>query len=476
MIFFFDVTLTRLGVITMLVRCFAMSVLAATSTVLVAHAQTPIDSRTDPLGGLVAQALEANLGLAAERLAEQRAAAEVRGARGLFLPALSLESRYSRLGGVPNIGDLVNPAYAALNTLTGTHRFPTNLDITLPQRHDSYLELRQPLFNAAIAANYAAARSRHDGQRFELLAAARRLAAIVQTAYLDEASARRGVEIYAATLALVRENERVAERLLAAGRATPEGVLRARADRSEIEQELAEAGQRHSAAVRALNQILHRPLDAPVAAIPDSALDLPLTIDVESAVARALTRREELGQLDAGIRTGQAGVRAATASFLPSLSLGVDYGFQGRDFAFRSSQDYWAVSLIVSWNLFNGGQDAARRAAARLEVERSETLRKDLEERIALEVRTAYEAATVAHAAIATAGDRLDAARRTFQLVRRRYDEGAASPFELVEARTALTAAELNRVVTAYRYATRYVDLERAAALRDFDLWKGPQS
>src|ERR1043166_4097535 len=156
----------------MLVRCFAMSVLAATSIVLVTHAQTPIDSRTDPLGGLVAQALEANLGLAAERLAEQRAAAEVRGARGLFLPALSLESRYSRLGGVPNIGDLVNPAYAALNTLTGTHRFPTNLDITLPQRHDSYLELRQPLFNAAIAANYAAARSRHDGQRFELLAAA----------------------------------------------------------------------------------------------------------------------------------------------------------------------------------------------------------------------------------------------------------------------------------------------------------------
>src|SRR6266487_2275889 len=89
--------------------------------------------RPDPLGGFVAEALRANLGLTAERLAEQRAAAEVRAARGLFLPSLALESRYSRLEGVPNVGDFVNPAYTALNNLMGQNRFPTNLDVTLPQ-------------------------------------------------------------------------------------------------------------------------------------------------------------------------------------------------------------------------------------------------------------------------------------------------------------------------------------------------------
>ncbi|HKW42363.1 MAG TPA: TolC family protein, partial [Gemmatimonadales bacterium] len=136
------------------------------------------------------------------------------------------------------------------------------------------------------------------------------------------------------------------------------------------------------------------------------------------------------------------------------------------DLAFRSSQDYWVASLVVSWNLFNGGQDAARRTAASLDVERARTLRTDLEERIALEVRTAYDAAAVAHDAIATADARLEAARRTFELVRRRYEEGVASPIELVDARTGLTSAELNRVVTAYQYAIHYVDLERATALR----------
>ena len=456
-------------------RFTGLALLFAAWTVVVPPARLAAQEKHDPLGRLVTEALARNLGLTAERLADQRAAADVRAARGLLLPSLGVASRYSYLDGVPNIGDFVNPAYAALNGLLGQNRFPTNLDITLPQRHDSHVELRQPLFNAGILANYAAARGRADGQRFALLAAARRLAADVQTAYLNEASARREVEIYAASLALVQENERVAERLVAAGRATPEAVFRARADRSDIEQQLAEARQRDAAAARVLNQILRRPLEAPVDAIPDSALDMPLPIGVDSAVSHALAYREELREVDAGIRTGQAGVRGATAAFLPNVALAVDYGFQSRDLAFRSRQDYWAVSVVVSWNLFNGGQDAARRTAAQLDVERTRTVRMDLEDRIALEVRTAYDAAAVAHAAIATADDRLEAARRTFQLVRRRYEEGVASPIELVDARTALTAAELNRVVTAYQYAIHYVDLERAAAWRNLAVFDKEQ-
>lgn len=423
---------------------------------------------SDPLGPLVAAAWRANLGLAAERLAERRSAAEVHEARALFLPSLALESRQSHFSGVPNIGDFVNPAYGALNQLTGTTRFPTNSYVTLPQRHDSHVELRQPLFNEAIRANYAVARGRNDGERLQVLTVARRLAAEVQILFLNEASARRAVEIYEASFALVQENERVAERLVAAGRATPEAVFRARAERSAVEQQLAEGRQQRAAAARAFNQVLRRPLEAPVEVIPDSALGMPLAIDADAAVAHALAHREELKQLDAGVRTGQAAVRAATAAFLPSVALAVDYGYQGADAAL--DRPYWVTSLVVSWNLFNGGRDAARRSAAGLEVERVQTLRRDIEERVALEVRTAFEAATVARGAIATADARLAAAEHTFELVRRRYEEGIASPIEFVDARTALTAAQLNRVVTAYRYAIHYVELERAAALRPIEL------
>src|SRR5262249_15438776 len=133
----------------------------------------------------------------------------------------------------------------------------------------------------------------------------------------------------------------------------------------------------------------------------------------------------------------------------------------------------WTASIVASWDLFRGGSDLAKRSAARAEAGQARTTRRDAEERITVEVRNAHEAARVAQGAVATAATRSEAAERTYALVRRRYEEGTASPLELTDARTRLTTAQTNAVVTLYRYALRRVDLERAAALRDLPLAKG---
>lgn len=421
----------------------------------------------DPLGAVVAEALRNNLALAQEDLALERAEAGVREARGRFFPSLSLDARYSEQSGTLNLGDFVNPAYAALNQLTGSTQFPTDLDITLPLRHESRLRLVQPLFDPSILAAHALARHNRGGQRLERGAAARRLAAEAQSAFLQVGAARGARRTWEATLALVTESERVAQRLVDAGRATPDQVLRARADRSDVEQRLAESRQVEAAAARAFSRILRRPLDAAVDELSDSLLRFDIAISEEDAVATALARREELGRVEAGIRAADAGVRLATAAFLPSVALALDYGFQGQDVRFTRDDDFAVASVVVSWNLFNGGRDVARRSAARADAERLRLQRAELEDLVRLDVRQAYDAAVVARGSIATAEARLSAARRSFELVRRRYEEGLASQVEFLDARTAYTSAELNYTVTVYLYAIRYVDLERAAALRD---------
>ena len=423
----------------------------------------------DPLGALVAEALRNNLGLEAERMAERRAAAEVTAARGRFFPSVTLDSRYTKQDGSLDFGELLNPAFAALNQLRGTNEFPTNVQLTLPLMHESHVRLAQPLFNEAIRHTYALARHRHTAQELEQRAAARRLAAGVQLAYLSLAAARNAAAIYESSLALVTENERVAQRLVAAGRGTPDAVFRARAERSDVEQKLAEAREQVNAAARAVNQLLRRPLDTPVEQIPDSVLSFAIAFGGDEAVASALARREELAQLDAGARAADAVAGIATAALLPTVSVALDYGVQGQDVRFDRQHDYWMASLVVSWNLFKGGQDVARRSAAHAEAHRFRISRQDAEDKIRLEVRQAYEAAAVARDAVGTAETRVAAARRTFDLVRRRYEEGAANQIEFLDARTQLTNAELNRALTANRYAMRYVDLERAAALRTLD-------
>ena len=447
-----------------------LALVAALSPALLSFPTTlPAQTAADPLGGIVAEAIRNNLGLAQENLVMERAAAGVREARGRFLPSLSLESRYSQQRGTFDLGDVVNPAYAALNQLIGAQRFPTNIDVTLPQQHESRLRLVQSVFDPASVAAYGLSRHVRDGQDFQRRGAVRRLAAEAQTAYLNVAAARSARRTWEATLALVTESERVAGRLVAAGRATPDAVFRARADRSEVEQQLAEARETAEAAARTLNQILHRPLDAPVEELPDSLLRFELALSEQDAIVRGLARREELGQAGAGIRAADAGMRLASASLLPSVALAFDYGFQGRDLRFGRREGFAVASVVLSWNPFNGGRDLARRQGAEADAERLRLRRAEIEELIRLDVRHAFKAAIVARDAITTADARLAAARRTFELVRRRYEEGVASQVEFLDARTSFTNAELNRVLTVHRYAVRYVELERAAAIRQLD-------
>ncbi|MGH7578334.1 MAG: TolC family protein, partial [Longimicrobiales bacterium] len=189
----------------------------------------------------------------------------------------------------------------------------------------------------------------------------------------------------------------------------------------------------------------------------------------DAAVASAIERREELAQVRAGMDAARSSVRLATASYLPSVALALDYGFQGNTVRFGSEDDFGVASIVVSWNPFSGGQHAARRQAAKADVQRLRARLAEAEDLVRLDVRQAHEAASVAFRAIETAEAQLAAARRSFQLVQRRWEEGLSSPIEFLDARTALTNAALNRSVTIYRYAIRHVDLERAAALRDLD-------
>ncbi|HJU64897.1 MAG TPA: TolC family protein, partial [Gemmatimonadaceae bacterium] len=317
------------------------------------------------------------------------------------------------------------------------------------------------------AAAYDLSRHARDAQELQRHAAARRLAADAQSAFLNVAAARSARRTWEAALELVAEQERVAERLVRAGHTTPDAVFRARAERSDVEQQLSEARETELASGRAFNRLLRRPLDQRVDDAPDSLFRFDLTIDEEQAIAHALARREELAEAEAGIEVAGANVRLATASFLPSVALALDYGVQGRTLRFSGDDDFTVASLVISWDLFSGGRDIARRQGATADAERARLRRAELEDLVRLEVRQAYGAVAVARSAITTADARLAAARRTFDLVRRRYEEGLATPLEFLDARTTLTDAQLNQVITVYRYALRYVELERAAALRE---------
>jgi outer membrane protein TolC len=246
-------------------------------------------------------------------------------------------------------------------------------------------------------------------------------------------------------------------------------VYRARAELADVEQRRAEAVRGQAAAARYLAFLLGRPEDAPAPVFPDSLLDAGPEPSLDAALASALARREELRQADAGVRAAQAQGRLASAAFLPGVALAVDLGVQGDGLRLDGDDDFAVASLTLNWNLYNGGQDAARRGMARLDGERARVRRAEAERQILLQVREAHDAVAQSRDAIRTAEARHAAARRSFELSSRRHAQGLAPQVEFLDARVALTSAALNEILTRYEYLLRRVELERAAALRTFE-------
>jgi outer membrane protein TolC len=446
------------------------TVAALAASAVSAAAQAPPNAPRSPLDLLVAEALAANPALRARGFQVARDEAAIGEAKGRFLPSLTANARASQVSGATvNIGQLINPAYSALNQLLGRPAFPTDLNIQLPLRQEATLRLAQPIFEARVYEGYRIARSLRDASAAERDAQKRQLAAEIQTSYLQYARASRAADLYDNTVPLLDEALRVSERLLSSGKVTPDNVLRARAERSAVVQQRDAAHQLADAARQQLNYLSGRTLDAPLALFPDSTLAFEQRFDARSSIDAAQQgaqrNREELTQLDRSLDAVQGQRRLARAAYLPSVNLAVDYGFQGNRLRVGSNTDFTIASLVLSWNLFNGGQDKARMQQAALDGAQLKARRDDAARSIALQVRVAHDAAVVARAAISTASDRLSAADKTFELVQRRYAAGLASQLELLDARTALTSAQLNRLITTYEFYQRVVDFERAAAL-----------
>ncbi len=418
------------------------------------------------LNQLVTDAWQRNLGVAQQDAALARATAARREADGRRLPALALNARYSEYTGVLDVGEFINPAYRALNQLIGAPQFPTNIRATLPFRQETRLEAAVPVYNAELQAGRDAARAGaalagagRDGVR-------RQVAHDIQQAWLGYATATQLVTVLQATRPVLDEQLRVSERLVAEGMLTPDAVLRARADRSELEQQLAEAAGRRDAARRGVNLLRHAPDDPPLPLADPAAFPALDSAGVEALVAHALAHREELAQATGGVAVARAQERLARAGSRPAVAVAGSYGVQGEQYRWDPARNVGLVSVVLSWPFLNGAQDAPRREQARALHTEATLRRAEAEAAIRVEVRNAVDAVAVARAALVTAEDRSREADRAFALVRRRFAEGMAPPVEFLSARTAATAAALNAVVARFTVASRLVALERAAALR----------
>ena len=155
------------------------------------------------------------------------------------------------------------------------------------------------------------------------------------------------------------------------------------------------------------------------------------------------------------------------AGALPELMLVADYGFQGEKYAFNRDTDFVQASAVLSWNLFSGFHNRTKIQQTLLQKEMIEHQKEEVKNQIKLQVTSALLELKTSASALSSAEAQKKSAQEGFRLVKRKYEEGLASLLAFIDARTNLTQAQENLIISRYRYLSDYAEFEKAIALNN---------
>ena len=436
-----------------------------------------VTAQIHPLEEYIREGLQSNLGLKQKQLDYSSNLSVLKEARGLFLPDLSLNARYTVASGGRTIefpvGDLLNPVYSTLNMLTASEAFPQIENQTFPflrpTEQETKVTLIQPIFSTEIIQNYKIRKQYTEIARIDLDRYKRELVREITKAYYEHQKASNLVWLADTTLALVTENLRVSQRLFENDKVTVDAVYRSESELSKVEVQRAQTNNLFEASLSYFNFLLNRSLDAPVEL--QTQEPAPLLIGLDEASLLAIQNRDELLQIEQYQQLNEHVTELHRGKNIPGLYGVVDYGFQGTQYSFTNDDDFTMASLVMKWNLFQGSTNREKVKQAKIDGEKLDEIYTETQQQIRLEVINYYYALQTAFESVQSAKKQTRSAVRAYELIYKKYREGQSSLLELLDARSSLTSAAANSIIAQSDYFSSLADFEYAmgaAAIETF--------
>lgn len=465
-------------------RLSSKALLALTLAVGPVHAQVPegeVPERT-PVPGAVELSLEEAIARAVGESEEVRlarsqldlAGADVRSTRAQALPQLSgtvgytrtLASSFDSGGGGFELPDSLrfdpDPSqpieervryleqrvpFAALGSLGQLFG-----DLPFGQAHTYIAQVNgsQLLYaGGRVGAALNIARNYRQAASYNLVEETAEIELQVRQAYYQALLAR---ELEAISVAALDQAESflTQEQLrLSAGQASELEAMRAEVARDNLRPQLIEARNAAELAGLNLKRLVDIPLTAPVELT--TPLEAPSADEMTNGRIDAetlISRRAAIQAAERQVTIREQGVRVARGSYLPTVSLSMNYGrqiFPVEPFTF--DQDWrtdWTVGVTAQIPIFNGGQRGAELSRARTELERSRLQLAQLREGVQLQYEQATGEKARASEAIAARETTVGQAQRVYDLTVLRYNQGLATQLEVSQSRLDLLQARMN--------------------------------
>lgn len=203
-------------------------------------------------------------------------------------------------------------------------------------------------------------------------------------------------------------------------------------------------------------------------AVPYQLTDQPMpptpASDPDALISQAYNDRPELASLRLQREADQKFVYAERDLKRPTVSITAVGGglpwIEPGNANPNIPLEYEAAAVNVQIPIFNGHLFTAREREAQYQLQATDQRLRDLQDRIARDVRTAWEHANTAFEAIAPTEQLLKQANLALSLAQGRYQLGLASIVELTQAQLGQTQAQVQNLTAQYDYEEAYAALQ----------------
>jgi outer membrane protein TolC len=255
---------------------------------------------------------------------------------------------------------------------------------------------------------------------------------------------------------------RDAENFLKRGVGIRNDLLRAQTLLAEMQLNVIKARTAEGVAVAALNQAIGINVGCPTE-IVDRPKEPSFNLSLSESLQLASDHREEFGVVVRAVRSARLGANVAGAEFMPRVLVGGVAAHQDSNLV--KNANLVAGGLTIEMALFEGGRRLGKLQTAEADVRAAIAQGKEVCDKIAYEVHTAFLLIDDAKQRLLLARTVVAKARENLRVVRSLFGHGDATPTEVVDGELAMTRAQQDQFTAGYDYQVALARLAYAAGL-----------
>lgn len=260
-------------------------------------------------------------------------------------------------------------------------------------------------------------------------------------------------------LRAVTNLERIVRERVEAGAADRQELLTVEVKRNEAEYRYLQTRSDFEVGLMALNSLIGLPLDA----------ETPIgkaVLSVENAAATIADAplRPELKMAQEQIEITKRSMRLNDAQYKPQLYVGANGGFYAPGYDFRPDlSPNYSLYAQVSVPIFHGGKRRREKSAYEHRIGMAADRLHKMETTLELETRTAWTSLTQAEQRVELAQSSLGKAEENERRATEKYEEGAISIADVIDAQVYRQTAQTNYVTAKAAAQLHFADLIKAA-------------